>query len=105
MPVQFTWPYTETIVELYQTKYCEPNNIALIAYTNDNECKEEFGIVSVNPSEVLEKGYVAIKNWSENKGILNILVRKGIVSMPNYFIKSGFVDIPVCKLLIELPTL
>ena len=105
MSVQFTWPYTDTIVELYQTKYCESNNIALIAYTNDNKCKEEFGIVSVNPSETLEKGYVAIKNWSENKGILNTLVRKGIVSVPNYFIKSGFVDIPICKLLVELPTL
>ena len=105
MSVQFTWPYTDTIVELYKSKYCEPNNIALVAYTDDNGSKEEFGVVSVNPSEVLEKGYVAIKNWSENECILNVLIREGIVSMPNYFIESGFVNIPVCKLLIKLPTL
>ena len=105
MSVQFTWPHTDTIVELYKTKYCEPNNIALVAYTDDNEYKEEFGVISVNPSEVLEKGYVTIKNWSENEGILNILIREGVVSTPSHFIKSGFVDIPVCKLLVELPTL
>lgn len=105
MSVQFTWPHTDTIVELYKTKYCEPNNIALVAYTDDNGYKEEFGVISVNPSEVLEKGYVAIKNWSENEGILNVLIREGVVSTPNLFIKSSFVDIPVCKLLVELPTL
>ena len=105
MSVQFIWPHNDTIVELYKTKYCEPNNIALVACTDDNGSKEEFGVVSINPSEVLEKGYVAIKNWSENEGILNILIREGVVSTPSHFIKSGFVDIPVCKLLVELPTL
>ena len=105
MSVQFAWPHTNTIVELYQAKYCEPNNIALVACTNDNGFKEEFGIVSVNPSEVLKNGHVAIKNWSENEGILNVLIREGVVSTPSHFIKSGFVDIPVCKLLVELPTL
>lgn len=105
MSVQFTWPYTDTIVELYQSKYCEPNNIALIAYTNNSGHKEEFGIISVNPSEVLKKGYVAIKNWSENEGILNVLIREGIISTPRFFIKSSFVDIPICKLLVKLPIL
>lgn len=105
MSVQFTWPHTNTIVELYKAKYCEPNNIALVACTNDNGLKEEFGIVSVNPSEVLKDRHVAIKNWSENEGMLNVLIREGIVSTPSHFIKSGFIDIPVCELLVELPTL
>ena len=105
MSVQFTWPHTDTIVELYKTKYCKPNNIALVAYIADHGYIEEFGVIAVNPSEVLGKGYVAIKNWSENEGILNILIREGVVSTPSHFIKSGFVDIPVCKLLVELPTL
>lgn len=105
MSVQFAWPHTNTIVELYQSKYSDPNNIALVAYTNDNGFKEEFGIVSVNPSEVLKNGHVAIKNWSENEGILNVLIREGVVSTPSHFIRSGFVDIPVCELLVELPTL
>ena len=106
MSVQFICPYTNTVVELYKAEYNEPNNIALIACTNDDEgLKEEFGIVSVNSTTKLEEGYVAIKNWSENEGILNVLIREGVVSTPSHFIKSGFVDITVCKLLVELPTL
>ena len=105
MSVQFTWPYTNTIVTLYQTEYNEPDNIALVACTNDDGFMEEFGVVSINLSEKLEEGYVAIKNWSENEGVLNILIREGIVSTPSYFIKSGFVEIPVCELLIDLDEL
>lgn len=105
MPVQFTWPYTNTVVELRQAEYKNPNNIALVAIKNIDGFMEEFGMVSINPIEKLEEGYVAIKNWSENESILNILIREGIVSTPSYFIKSGFVDIPVCKLLIDLDEL
>ena len=105
MSVQFTWPHTNTVVDLYQSEYCEPNNIALIAFNNSEGYMEEYAVVSTNPNTELEKGFVAIKNWSENEGILNVLIREGIISTPSYFIKSGFVDIPVSKLLIEVPKL
>lgn len=105
MSVQFTWPHTNTVVDLYQSEYCEPNNIALVAFNNSEGYMEEYAVVSTNPNAELEKGFVAIKNWSENEGILNVLIREGVVSTPSHFIRSGFVDIPVCELLVELPTL
>lgn len=43
-------------------------------------------------------GCVAIKNYSENEGMLQAFISAGIVGEPISFISSGFVRIPVCKL-------
>ena len=47
----------------------------------------------------LDDGEVAIKNYSENEGVLDDLIRDGIVDMPHRKIRSGFVEIPICTLL------
>jgi len=44
---------------------------------------------------------VAIKDHSENEGMLAFLVGQRIVSEPVRFIRSGFVEVPVCRLLVE----
>lgn len=49
----------------------------------------------------LESDDVAIKNWSENEGILESLIEAGIVSKPHSYIPSGYVNIPICKLLVK----
>ena len=41
---------------------------------------------------------VAIKDYSENSGMLTALVDADIVTLPHRFVESGFVTIPVCKL-------
>lgn len=46
----------------------------------------------------LEKGEYAIKDYSENQGILNFLLENNIVEPPHRFGKSGYVTIPVCRL-------
>ncbi len=48
----------------------------------------------------LQKGEVAIKDYSENEGMLMSLTKALIVSEPIRHVASGFVTIPVCKLLI-----
>jgi len=48
----------------------------------------------------LEEGEVAVKNYSENEGMLTALVNGGIVAEPHMYVASGWVHIPVCKLLI-----
>lgn len=47
----------------------------------------------------LTRGCVAIKDYSENEGMLKVLVDAGIVSEPIEFRKQGFVTFPICKLL------
>lgn len=57
---------------------------------------------SVNiPNEPLEKDEIAIKDYSENEGILDCLVQNKVVSAPVRYVNSGFVKIPICKLLIK----
>jgi hypothetical protein len=48
--------------------------------------------------EGLTENEVAIKNYSENLGMLTFLVTNGIVEQPHRQINNGFVNIPVCKL-------
>jgi len=48
---------------------------------------------------LLKEDEVAIKNYSENEGILEALVDGGIVDHPHAFIQTDYVKIPVCKLL------
>lgn len=40
----------------------------------------------------------AIKDWSENEGMLDLLVDAGIVDPPHRYITSGYVLVPVCRL-------
>ena len=47
----------------------------------------------------LEEGEVAIKNWSENEGILDFLVENKFIEKPHRFVEQGFVRIPICKLI------
>ncbi len=48
---------------------------------------------------LLKEDEVAIKDYSENVGILQALLDAGVVDHPRAFIQSGFVKIPICKLL------
>jgi len=48
----------------------------------------------------IKEGEVAIKDYSENEGMLQCLRDAGVVSEPVCWEHSGFVDIPICKLLI-----
>ena len=55
---------------------------------------------SVNlPDVELAEDEVCIKDYSENEGMLDALVREGIVSETVRHVPSGFVTIPICKLL------
>ena len=53
--------------------------------------------VAIN--EVLDQDEVAIKDYSENEGVLQSLIAAKVVSEPIRFRNQGFVRIPICKLL------
>ena len=46
----------------------------------------------------LEKDEVAIKDYSENEGMLDFLLSNSIVEKPHRYEHSGYVRIPVCKM-------
>lgn len=57
-------------------------------------------VASINmANEYLSEDEVIIKNYSENEGILDILIKAQIISEPTRFVNTGWTTSPVCKLL------
>lgn len=75
--------------------------IMLVAAEDDEIPGEPIATASVNLEDgVVGEGEIAIKDYSENEGMLEAMVDAGIVSEPLRMEASGYVEIPVCKLLI-----
>lgn len=72
------------------------NNTAITLY--EKETKEPFAVATVNIPG-LKEGEVAIKDYSENEGVLKMLFMAGYISEPLRIEEYGFVKIPICKLL------
>jgi hypothetical protein len=63
---------------------------------------EPMCMATVNvPALALAKDEVIIKNYSENEGILEVLISAGIVKETGETVKMGFVECPIVKLLIQ----
>ena len=63
----------------------------------DAETSEPIATATVNvPDAYLAENEVLIKDYSENKGMLKVLVDAGIVTDTGERVKSGFVSIPIC---------
>lgn len=77
------------------TKYDDGSD-AIILETADGV---PYGTASVNPRGRVPSGFVAIKDYSENIGILEALIYAQIVSQPEFYIRTGYVEVPVCKIL------
>jgi hypothetical protein len=90
------------------TKYLKAQEctIQISQYNNHNPALlinsptgERLMTASVNlPQIILRPDQICIKDYSENTGILNELIRLNIVSQPEFYVTSGFVDVPVCQL-------
>jgi len=61
---------------------------------------EPLCVATVNlPNADVPDGHVLIKNYSENEGILDALVKAGVIGEPIAEIPTGFVMVQVCPLL------
>jgi hypothetical protein len=73
--------------------------VALLLY--EKESGEPYTSLSVNlPDVKMAADEVAVKDWSENYGILDQMVEQGVVSKPLRYSWSGYVKIPICKILV-----
>lgn len=59
---------------------------------------EEMEVVATKYIEGLEPDEVAIKDYSENVGMLKALLAAEIITQPHRYIQSGFVSFPVCRI-------
>jgi hypothetical protein len=78
----------------------EYNNGRLALELVDIKSDEPVAVATVNmPMEALSKDEVVIKNYSENEGILDALIKAKVISQPIRIVQSGYVSSPICKLL------
>jgi hypothetical protein len=58
-----------------------------------------YAIATVNIPELINvEGYVAIKDYSENEGMLKFLIDNDFVEPPVTHVESGYVKLPICKI-------
>src|SRR5699024_434250 len=92
----------ELELRLVFENYQDGNNTAIILeeYNEEYGFFEEYFIATVNVESLkLGENFVAIKNYSENEGVLEALIEAGIVEKEAVTIAySGFVELPVHKL-------
>lgn len=74
------------------TKYPSSGRPAIVL--NDAATGERVAVATVNIHSVyLAEGETLIKDYSENEGILDVLVRAKIVSPPSEWVPTGFVKV------------
>jgi len=87
----------------------EPCTLAFAKYQNGrvgillySRVGEPMGKATVNlPGVPMAEDEIAIKNYSENEGMLESLTAAGIVSEPRRYVLNGLVSIPICRLLVR----
>jgi hypothetical protein len=80
------------------TRYQEPKNLALLV---ENDNNETVAVCSVNPSRFKGDNVLCVKEWSENQGMLDFLVKQEIVTRKHAWFdseESGFVIINAYEL-------
>lgn len=89
------YDYKGTKVRVKVITYCTPNQIHL----QDVSTGEPFLVGTSNiPALDNLEGYVAVKNYSENDGMLQFLIDNGIVDNPVTYVKENYGLFPICKL-------
>ena len=99
MKITHLSPYTGETYTLvpHWSKYGN-GRVALQLYSVEDG--QPYATASVNlPEHNIGPDEIAVKDYSENEGILDSLLKAGLVETPNRYVRSGMVRIPVCKII------
>jgi len=99
------------IIPHFKSKYIDERDVLLKVskYRNKSTALQLIAVdgepvatltVALDYEVELLDGFVLIKDYSENEGVLAELVRNGIVEDTGNRVSSGYVSIPICKLLV-----
>ncbi len=79
-------------------RYAEGDGIAIRLV--DFEDGSPVATATVNPTVAVPAGCVAIKDWSENEGMLAACVAAGLVADTGVRIRCDYACAPLCRLLV-----
>lgn len=57
-----------------------------------------YTVPTVALMEPLNENELAIKDYSENTGMLDWMMKEGIVGEPVRYVQTGFVQVPICPI-------
>lgn len=83
------------------SRYMDNGNNALVIMDMDESGEEidTYAVCSVNPGREIPCDMIAVKDWSENEGMVEFLKKEGVIEGdPVERIPSGFVTIKVFML-------
>ena len=94
---------TETFIYFHEYAKGDGPAIELMSWDEDNQEVEPYLFATVNGDFDLQDGEVAIKNYSDNDGVLPALIAAGIVSpvIRRQAVGGYGASVDICKLLIE----
>lgn len=91
-------------VRLAWNRYNIGHRTALMFYSASHRSDERIFTASVNlPETILEPDEIAIKDYSENEGMVDWLVAQQLVAPPHRHVHSGYVLVPICRLKVTPP--
>jgi hypothetical protein len=93
---RYKGPYGEYEIDIKMSKYSNGQHRMEFI---DKEDGFPVLVASVAIDESIGSDQIAIKDYSENEGVLKFLMEEGIISSPLKYFNSGFVRIPLCKLM------
>lgn len=76
-------------------QYAKPRNPRLQLWASDGP----MATASINPDVQLPDGFIAIKDFRENVGVLAALVNAGIVEDTGELVRAGYELAHVCRIL------
>ena len=86
------------ICEARFERYTHGGGLAIQLVDPGDECP--VATATVNPTTRVPEGHVAVKDWSENEGILAALVAARIVRDTGMRISCGYTSAALCRLLV-----
>lgn len=89
--------------KLWLTRYMEDDSWALMV-TDDSDLPIMTATVNLtDQGEVPAPGYVFIKDWSENRGVMDSLIAAGLIDRPVRQVYLSFIEAYECAILFALP--
>ena len=82
---------------LYTSTYDVNGGLYIGVVSDSGNGMEPVMDITVNVGTLAPKGCIAVKNHSENAGVLDEMKRIGLVTAVIGSVQSGFVKIPICR--------
>lgn len=99
MTTNDTFKYSRYLARFNAARYRNGNlALQIVAVKGGDYEGEPLCTVTVNPGFEIPDTQIAVKNWSENEGIDDLLTSLGVIGELVETIPSGFVSIPVFEL-------